>query len=233
MPIKALTAIDWRDLAAPADVVGAPWMGKLTTKGNKKAGIVGHFQADLVLNGTGATKATLGSAKIAGDLAGVDWRITGPAGKLTVRGTAVGSSVRSTQGIAGVTLGAADGSDFFAGVLDSVDRHPAKASDFGVLTAAIGSFKIKGLKPPKGQQATGRFFSDSNVSAAWIGAVGLLNVNFDNTGTAFGLWACDTTDGNEIKSVKWSDKADKAVKGKWPPKPGEVFHEPDLAIEML
>ncbi|KKM05504.1 hypothetical protein LCGC14_1753440, partial [marine sediment metagenome] len=39
--------------------------------------------------------------------------------------------------------------------------------------------------------------------------------------------------GNEIKSVKWSDKMDKTVKGKWPAKGGGLFNEPDLIIQML
>ncbi|KKL85362.1 hypothetical protein LCGC14_1955480, partial [marine sediment metagenome] len=59
----------------------------------------------------------------------------------------------------------------------------------------------------------------------------LLNVNFGNLGGGFGFWAADTTPDNEIKSVKWSDKMDKTVKGKWPPKDGELFNQPDLRPE--
>ncbi|KKM03769.1 hypothetical protein LCGC14_1771090, partial [marine sediment metagenome] len=77
------------------------------------------------------------------------------------------------------------------------------------------------------------FFIDSNASAGWIGAVKLLNVNFGNLGGGFGFWASDTTPDNEIKSVKWSDKVDKAISGKWPPREGELFNHPDLEVEML
>ncbi|KKK71921.1 hypothetical protein LCGC14_2909080, partial [marine sediment metagenome] len=72
-PIKALTVIEWLDSNAVADAVNAPVIGKLTVKGakaNAKKGIdfsAGNFQADVNLDGNGATKATLGSAKIAGD----------------------------------------------------------------------------------------------------------------------------------------------------------------------
>ena len=240
-PIKALTVIEWLDDNAVADAVNAPVIGKLTSKGAKAnakkniEGSAGHFQADLHLDGAGATKATLGSATIAGDLDDADWDITGLVGKLTVRRTARNSTVRSTGSIGGIALGAADGSDFLAGMKASVARHGQGAADFQDTSVGIKSFKIAGLKMPKG--AVGAlprwFFTDSNVSAAWIGAVSLLNVNFENQGTGFGVWAADTTPGNEIKSVKWSDKVDKDNNGKWPPRDGQLFNEPDLAIEML
>ena len=126
----------------------------------------------------------------------------------------------------GIALGAAEGSDFLAGLAPAVARHGSVQADYLGQGATIKSFKIAGLKVPKGQQPPRWFFTDSNISAAWIGSVSLLNVDFANLGTDFGLWAADTTPGNEIKSVKWADKADKTVKGKWPPKKGLVFESP-------
>ncbi|MHC4718447.1 MAG: SBBP repeat-containing protein, partial [Planctomycetota bacterium] len=238
-PIKALRVIEWLDDNAVADAVNAPVLGKLTVKGakaNAKKGIAfsaGHFQADLNLDGAGAAKATLRSATIAGDLDGADWAITGLTGKLTVRRTARDSTVRSTRSIGGIALGAAQSSDFLAGMKANVTRHGQTAGDYADTAVGIKSFKIAGPKLPKGQAPSRWFFSNSNVSAGWIGAVSLLNVDFDNLGTAFGLWACDSTPGNEIKSVKWSDKLDPTAKGKWPAKDGGLFNHPDLVVEML
>ncbi|KKK55566.1 hypothetical protein LCGC14_3073260, partial [marine sediment metagenome] len=73
-PIKSLTVTEWLDDNAVADAVNASVIGKLSAKGakaNAKKGIAfsaGNFQADVDLDGFGATKATLASAIIAGDL---------------------------------------------------------------------------------------------------------------------------------------------------------------------
>ena len=77
-PIKALTVIDWMDIDGVADVITAPWVGKITTKG--AAGVAGDFMAGLVLSGVGATKATLAGAKIAGKLSDAVWNIVGDVG---------------------------------------------------------------------------------------------------------------------------------------------------------
>jgi len=228
-PIKSLTVTDWLDNAGATDSVQAPWMGKLTAKGNKRGGVVGHFQADLALNGAGAAKAVLGSAKVAGDLGGVDWDINGAMGKLTVVGTATDSTVRA-DAIAGIAVGASDGSDFLAGIDPAVVRHADGVADFQAPAATIKSFKVTGLKGPG---AARYFFVDSNISAATIGAVKLLNVDFDNAAAEFGVWARNANTGKEIKSVKWADKVDKAVKDSWSPKSGLLFSEPDLAISVL
>ncbi|KKL53829.1 hypothetical protein LCGC14_2271520, partial [marine sediment metagenome] len=163
----------------------------------------------------------------------VDWDIVGLMGKLTVRRTAKNSTVRTTGSIAGIALGAADGSDFLAGMKATAIRHGQSAADYADTAATIKSFKITGLKMPKDVAPPRWFFTDSNASAGWIGAVKLLNVNFDNLAAGFGFWAADTTPDNEIKSVKWADKMDKTIKGKWPPKDGGLFNHPDLEVQML
>jgi len=237
-PIKSVTAIEWTDNDAAPDVIDAPWIGKLTTKGakaNAKKGVVGSagdFQAGLSLSGEGASKAALGSAKIAGDLSEAEWDIMGEMGKLNVRGFARDVTVRTTSWMAGVTVGGADHADFLAGVDAAVARRAGAAADFVNPDAGIKSFKVTGIKVAKGEVPP-RFFADSNISAATIGQVNLLNVDFDNGGTGFGVWGANQGTGKEIKSVKWSDKVDKAVKGRWPPKPGEVFDVPDLDVQLL
>ncbi|MHC4716575.1 MAG: hypothetical protein ACYS5V_06375 [Planctomycetota bacterium] len=238
-PIKSLTAVEWLDADGVPDVVEAPWLGKLTTKGVKAnarkgiVGVAGHFQAGLDLSGLGAPKATLGSARIVGDLSEAAWDVIGRMGKLNILGAARDVTVRSTASMAGIVLGAAERADFLAGVDAAVARRGAAAGEFVNPQAAIKSFKVTGIKTAKGVASPRWLFSDSNLSAATIGQVNLLNVEFDNGGEAFGVWVADQDTGKELKSVKWSDTVDRTVKGQWPPKKGEVFSVPDLDIQLL
>ncbi len=241
-PLKSVTVTEWLDGDGDGDdLIQAPWIGKLTTKGTKEnfkkkiAFSPGDFEANLELTGEGATKATLGSASIKGSLVNASWAITGLLGKMKVTGTMIDSEVRTTDSVGGVSVGACLGSDFLVGVKPGVlGRHAAANDDYENLDALVKSFKVAGLKTPKGQIPPRWFFEDSNVSAARIGSVSLLNTAFDNGGEDFGLWACELGEGNEIKSVKWSDKIDKDTKGKWPAKKGIVFAEPgDLAIRIV
>ena len=228
-PIKSLTVTEWLDEDGTPDLIQAPWIGKLTTKGNRRNGVLGHFQADLLLDGVGAGKATLDAVKIAGDLRQADWDITGNMGKLTVIGTAADSTIRTTGGMAGITLGAADGTDFLAGIKDTVARRASDSAHFDSVSASIGSFKIKGLKD---RGATRWYFQNSNLSAAKIGKVDLLNVDFDNAGMRFGVYALRAPVGGGIRSVRYAD----TVTGeKWSSPIGDdlVTAIPDLEIVLL
>jgi len=227
-PIKSLTVTDWTG-ASPAGQITAPWIGKLTAKGNRKAGVAGDFLADLTLTDPPGTKPTLAAAKIAGSITGAAWEIAGDMGKLTVLGAVTDSRLRTEGSMAGVTVGASDGSDFLAGVDAAVNSPPDGIDDFVNVLAAIKSFKVKGIK---GDTAPRWFFAGSNVSAATIGTVKLLNVDFDNGTDEFGVWARDAGTGKEIKSVKWADKIDK-TKDAWTPKAGTVYALPDLTIEIF
>ena len=63
------------------------WLKSIMTKGNRRdASISGNIGADMSLDGTGATKTTLGRARIAGDLDGGTWSITGNAGVVMMAG---------------------------------------------------------------------------------------------------------------------------------------------------
>jgi len=219
--IKSITAGQWADTDGTADAIEAAWLAKLTSKG--------HFQGDLVLTGQGAGKYTLGSAKVYGDLWESSWDIAGEMGKLTVKGSAVSTTVRSSGGMKSITLGRALHADFLAGIADGVDRRAEEPADFVNAAALIKSFKIKGPK-----NASPRwFFEDSNLSAGWIGSVRLLNVNFDNADDPFGIYACDSDPlAREIKSVKYSDKVT-GEKGSWPRDPDFPPPDADLQIRML
>jgi len=86
-PLKALSVIEWLDTDATPDQVIAPWIGSLITRGSKTVGgPAGHFEADLVLSGAGATKGTLGKATIAGSVTRSAWTIVGSVASVSVRG---------------------------------------------------------------------------------------------------------------------------------------------------
>ena len=90
-PIKSVVAKEWLDTGGAADSIIAPWLGKLTTKGQKaklKKGIIGlagDFEASFDLDGTGSPKLTLGKAKIAGSVAQGTWTIAGAVGAVAVK----------------------------------------------------------------------------------------------------------------------------------------------------
>ncbi len=227
-PVRSFTATEWLDLDATPDILETPWIGRLTTRGNRRTGSAGHFQADLLLNGSGNPRNTLGTTRIAGDLRQATWDITGEMGRLTVRGTAADSTIRTTGSMAGVTLGAADGADFLAGMKDTVVRHATGAADFES-DATIKSFAIRGLRDGG---ATRWYFQNSNLSAATIGRVSLLNVNFDNSVTSFGVYARDAGTGREIASVRYYDKVTRA-RWSYPWRLGQVVNTQDLEILVL
>ena len=221
-PISSIALGEWLDTDAAEDAIQAAWIGKLAARGNKKTGSAGDFQANLELDGTGAKKATLGSARISGDLSEVLWEITGNMGKLTVNGTALDSTIRTTGDMAGITLGAAQGSDFLAGILEAAGRHADGYGDFES-PRTIKSVKIKGLKTP------GRFFTDSNFSAASFGSVSLLNAQVDNGGTEFGVFARADGSGKEVKSVKYAD-TEREEKWRWSSKDSLFLTQRDLML---
>jgi hypothetical protein len=109
-PISALTVTEWRDVNTPADAIRAPWLGRLTTTGRKadpKKGILalaGDFEADLVLDGAGKPRETLGTATIVGQLAGATWLITGAAGSIAAASTGTDWAANFTGSVAGLTV---------------------------------------------------------------------------------------------------------------------------------
>jgi len=89
----------------------------------------------------------------------------------------------------------------------------------------MATIKSITIKPVKG--ATGFFFSNSNFSAASIGAVKIVNTRFNNDQTGlddtqdnFGFWT-NASAGKPIKSVAHMDLTDPKNKAKnWTWKPG-------------
>lgn len=226
IPIRSLKVGQWLDSADSAnDVISGCVIGSIKS--------AGEFQADLALGGMKTVKKTLDRVKISGDMSGVDWDVTGNIGKVKLAGWAEDFCLCATGSIAGITVGGANHSDFMAGISDLCDRKADDCSLFENLDASIGSFKVKGIKTPKGLE-TPRFFVDSNVSAARLGTVSLLNAEFDNGDTPFGLFALQTGSGKEIKSVRYRDSVDRSLSFNWPPHKDAIFvARPDLAISLV
>ena len=236
MPMKALAVEEW----TVGGSIAAPGIGGISSAGD--------FFANLVVEHLdGATAASnLGKVDIKGHLQGASWTIDGSMGNLTVGGWIQPDgdvfTIRSGGAMGAVTAGAIEDTDFLAGMrpdeADEVFRFPADNSDF-VSAASIKSVTVKGLK----YEPATRFVRDCHFAAATVGAVKLLNVQFDNDGdpqqaTPFGVWA--RSDGNprtrEIKSVAWRDLAsphDPTLNGTWPS--SQLFGPPgsDLVISIL
>jgi len=192
--------------------------------------VVGDFGADVVLTGANLAlkKPAAGAVAIAHDLTASSWQVAGAMTTFTVTGTALNSTVSAKGSIASLTLGAADGSFFLAGVTSSktdptqvtvaADMDPAG-------TATIGSLTIKGWAIAKGQQIPD-FLTDSGFLAPSLGTVSLLNGKLGQSGTAdtWNLFAeakLGTTD-LKIKSVTYKDTRDpKNLAKNWTWSPGK------------
>ncbi len=205
-PLKKLTAIEW-----DGGSLTAPWAGKITIRGNRKAGIAGNLGADMNFNDVGKRGRSLS--------------------KLLVAGTAVGAQLRTIGDIGSVAFGAAEMFDILAGCDAGLLRHADAVGDFIDLDVKIGSVTIRGLKIPRGQVAP-RFFTSSNISAASIGKVKLLNAGFANDETEFGLFASKANEDTGIGSVKYRDTVDDQ-KWSWPFHEDQVYSTSDLTISLL
>jgi hypothetical protein len=226
IPIRSLKVGQWLDTpGSAADVIAAPAIGSLKSSG--------AFEAGLELSGLASAKSALGSVVVSGDLANAYWDVAGNVGKVKLAGWVNDSCLRATGSIAGISVGGAHHSDFMAGISELAARKADQLVFFENPAAAIGSFKVKGLKVPRGQTPP-RFFVDSNVSAAQLGAVSLLNVDFNNGSTLFGLYARLTGSGKEIKSVRCADSLDRNLNFTWPPRKDVTFAQrPDLTISLV
>lgn len=224
--IKSLTVGQWLDSAeSPTDTIIATVLGKLTSKG--------LFQADVQVTGSAASKNAVGTVTLKGDMQDSQWDVNGTIGTFKVSGWADDSRVYSTTGMTSVTVGGSQSTDFMAGIDESAGRKADQKQFFDNASALIKSFKVTGIRQAKGA-AIPRFFVDSNVSSAAIGTVSLLNAEFDNNSTPFGLYALGTgATGTGIKSVKYTDSV-RSANFTWPPKKNVSFQQrPDLTISLV
>jgi hypothetical protein len=173
----------------------------VTGRGRGAAGVPGDFTGLLIANGRNvpARRYALAAARIAGDLAGSVWDITGDLGRLVVGGSAVGSTIRSTGGMAALSFMATEDSNFLAGIDEAVTDHAALASDFVNPEATIRSIQVRGRRLKRDDPT--RFVTNTSFSAATILSTRLINTN---GGDACGLYAL-AADGKEIRTVSYRD----------------------------
>jgi hypothetical protein len=160
-------------------------------------------------------------------LSGSQWDIrSGYVGTLTFNGTVDHSIIRSAGDIAGISVGASNGSDFGAGVgfdLLASGDHALVGDAANAPTGSIKTFTVKGWRIPTGQSIP-RFFIDSNISARIGSRLNLLN--WDGLG---GLYA----PAGSVKSVIYKDTADKTRNWVYPAPPLQVSSGPDDFIHVI
>ena len=199
IPIKSISATEW--LGGSID---APLVSSITTKGDKKRGIAGNLDVDVIILGN------IGAVKVAGTLSG-EWncnmvksittldldtfnlKLTQTPdtavkvlslGTLTVKGYFSGSNIKSAGHIGTITAGIMTDSNCFAGVTEGITGlPPADKSSFSQM-ATIKSVAIKGIK---GESAP--FFTNSNLAAMNILSASIVYPKSDNGGVPFGVSA--------------------------------------------
>ncbi len=189
--VTSVTVNSWTDSTYldPTADINTIAVGKITSAGD--------FGADMELTGYGsATKTVLGPVSISGYLQGATWDVDGAVGNITATKGVKDSRVQSTGSMGLLTLGSAQAADFLAGMTTS-DRHATAGSQFNTLTSIKG-VTIKGFSGMTQGQA---LLTDSNFSAATIGASTLLNVDTSN-GDDFGLFALTNSKKTQLNSVK-------------------------------
>ena len=150
-PIGSVTVAEW-----DTGSLEAGSLGSLKVTGNKKALLVGDFDADLTLDTPVPKKSTLGSAKIAGSVSDGVWNVTGDVGSVSVTGDFGGEihaqSVKSVSvkgNMDGATLDLARGLDPLSPKLMALARLSVTGwiQDSVVTTPGhIGSVTAGGMK---------------------------------------------------------------------------------------
>ena len=171
--LRSMRAVDVRGGRVAADGIGT-----LLITGDRRGGVAGDFGADLALSGAGATRNTLGTARIAGDLHDAQWEIAGPGiGRLDVKATFDHATVGTTGPIKSARFGHMTDARLLAGL----DHQPADIRDVTaasfIAPVAIERLTIKGL------------MSNAHVAAPHLGRVMLGTVLVHNAGADFGLAA--------------------------------------------
>lgn len=177
-PIVSLSVIDWQDDNTTADVVTAPWIRNLTTRGDKANNIPGDFEAGLNLTGAelpaDQVPQLLIKAKINGDLRNANWTVPRGINSIQVTGAITDCILRATQSIASLSTARLVNSTVFAGVSAVVTTLPDETSDFSNALAAIERLTVAGVKG-----SAEPAWVKSQVAAGRLGAVKLGMVKTD------------------------------------------------------
>jgi len=189
MPLALLSVAEWLDIDATPDVITAPWIGSLVTRGSKIAGgPTGDFEASLTLDGAGATKGTLAKAAIVGSLRGATWNLAGnlsALASLAVKGWVEDTDILVNGPVGKVAFGGMSGSSLLVGVIGT--SLPDDAADFSPTHRILSSFTLTGIYNAARVLQTS--FIDSDVAAWTLGKAAVKQVETRNGGTAFGFAA--------------------------------------------
>jgi hypothetical protein len=192
-PIKSLSAMNWLDRDARTDTITAGYIGTLSIKGAR--GISGDMSADVNVV-SGAYRGGIGKMTVAGHLRDAMVNsASGSIGAFTVNGWTTGSQVRTAGSIGTISLGAADRSDFLAGMTNDTARHATAYTSF----AGFSSIKSITVKANTW---------DTSFSAGRITKASLKNVRYTNNGNQFGVFARGDLGGAGQVSVSNSSPRD-------------------------
>ena len=211
--IKTIKAAQWE-----GGGLSAGWVRSLTTTGNRKAGVPGHFSAVLALTALAAPRATLAKAGITGDLLSASWEIAGDTGTIVVKGWMRGAVVRCTHDVKGVKLGGMENSTLYSGVAPAVADMVDSATDF-VADCRLGALTIK---PARG--TIGPWLVDSRIAAPSIGKVTLPEVKTDNAGEPFGVAALS------LGSLRWRQDG---IRYAWPERRPGQWPDPSVTLDFI
>lgn len=176
--IKKLDLIDWLDSdpAVNPDAIEAPWLGKVTVRGDRRSGVEAHLFAGLDLTDATA-RTTLGGVKAGGTIGGT-WLVNGNGGRIDAgaidagwhgqfSGEVKGVNVRQDAG--GILEALAVGSYAVRGDLTDAQLTVTRPPDDRGRVTALGKLDVRGTAQNVVVRSTGHI---GNVS------IGLL---FDTT----------------------------------------------------
>jgi len=160
--LRNVKALQWSGGRLQAGSVGS-----LKVTGHRKSGLAGDFGADVTLTGHGDRRTpTLRSARVAGDVIGAAWDISGDVGTLRVDGLADQWQLAGAGGLTLVktlTLGEA-GTDVQVTVDGELRNVKARQWAGGDIEAAfVGSLKVTGHRP---SGLAGDFGADVTLSGS-------------------------------------------------------------------
>lgn len=196
--IGDISATEWLD-DDHDDLIQAPQIDTMTISGDEDAGIAGDLETSVLAYRDNVYKDP--------------W-----IGNVNVAGTVREATIRSGRDIDNITVGAAVSSNFLAGLQDDVTQ-PSDLDDYIIreghwywgswrhdeAISRIKRFEITGLA---GADDADPLFVDSNVAAGCIERAYLKNVQYDNGGNEFGLYAAEDNDcGDAYDFVSVYDKS--------------------------
>jgi len=187
-PYGSIAVAEWQDTGTP-DTIFGPSIYKLESKGDRKAGLLGNFAADVMLTDMSSTVTAF---TVNGLIDGIDFRTPG--------------SIKATK------FGAAQDSKILAGMSSGLSVLPSSSGAITNPNSSIGSVKMSGKVKFNDIFNNGNQHSYSNtiIASDSLGSLQLVGVERFNSGVQFGL-AADTFKSLKVKqpdnsSYTWNTK---------------------------